>query len=191
MSKEFEDLQASLEAKKAEGRALMNDKNATADEINAKADEIKAIEAKIEELGQDETQSGSDSGAVYAENIAAIGKQYPGVLGIFEKSVRTNERQRIKDIDDIAGQIAPALVNMAKYEKPMTAKDLAFEQMKRQQTMGGQFLKDFAGDTEKSGVKDIEASPATGLGSGVDDEQRRKEYGKKLRDSMKNKLGRK
>jgi hypothetical protein len=199
MSKELKNLIDSLSKAKAEAQALMTNPSATADEINAKAAEIKAINAKIELQRQDEGGTadgctdgdGTDGGIgdeTYVQNIAAIKKQYPGVLDTLENSVKTAERQRIKDIDAIAGQVAPALVAKAKYDQPITAKDLAFEQMKGQKAKGNQFLQGFADDTLNSHVKDVGAA-INDLPDATDNQQRAS-FGKKLHDSINRKLGR-
>ncbi len=71
------------------------------------------------------------------------------------------ERQRIQDIEAIENSIADKkLVNEAKYgEKPMTAKDLAFEAMKAQAQLGNNFLQDNSEDVKNSGAQGVQGMP--------------------------------
>lgn len=74
------------------------------------------------------------------------------------------ERRRLKEIDEIAGQIADEkLVQEAKFgEKAMTAPELAFEAMKRQKNTGEQYLMNMKGDARDSGVFDVDPAPNCG-----------------------------
>lgn len=77
------------------------------------------------------------------------------------------ERQRLKEIGEIENQIADRkLVDEAKFgEKPMTAQELAFEAMRRQQATGGQFLADLRADAGESGVGGVLPAPNAGTKS--------------------------
>lgn len=74
------------------------------------------------------------------------------------------ERRRLKEIDEIAGQIADEkLVQEAKFgEKAMTAPELAFEAMKRQKSAGADFLADMRKDADDSGISDVNPAPNCG-----------------------------
>lgn len=74
------------------------------------------------------------------------------------------ERRRLKEIDEIAGQIADEkLVQEAKFgEKAMTAPELAFEAMKRQKSAGADFLADMRRDADDSGISDVNPAPNCG-----------------------------
>lgn len=74
------------------------------------------------------------------------------------------ERKRLKEIDEIANQIADEkLVQEAKFgEKTMTAQELAFEAMKKQRDEGRNFMNSLKEDAEKSGVYGVEPAPNSG-----------------------------
>lgn len=69
------------------------------------------------------------------------------------------ERNRLKDIDEIAGTIGDAqLVQEAKYgEKACTAEQLAFRALKKSAAAGQKFLGDFINDTHASGTQNVGA----------------------------------
>lgn len=196
MSKILDQLQTQLTQKKTESQALLANKNATLEEINAKNNEIDVLNAKIALQKQNEPGKGTGSTAEtddsddddYKNSIGSIKKQYPGVLDQFENEIRANERKRIQDIDAIAGQVSPDLVNKAKYKEPMSAKDLAFEAMKNQHVKGEKFLSDFDDDTNTSKVKDVGAAPG-GLSSETDDQQRAG-IGEKIANAANKLIGR-
>jgi clpP protease family protein len=74
------------------------------------------------------------------------------------------ERRRIQEIDEIAAGIGDKkLIEEAKFgETPMDAKTLAFEALKKQKTLGNQFLKDQAEDIQNSGVNNVTPEPNAG-----------------------------
>lgn len=114
---------------------------------------------------------GTVDDTAHAENVNAFMALYPNFLTRLVNEAQAQERKRIAEIDDIAGQVSPALVKKAKYEEPMEAKDIAFEQMKTQKASGSQFLSGFAKDTAESGVNGIGAAPAPQADE-TDDQQR-------------------
>lgn len=73
----------------------------------------------------------------------------------------TAERERIKNIDEIAASVQDsALIHEAKYEKPMTAEQLAFAAMKKQAALGAAVLNSMAADTGSSGAAKVNGLPA-------------------------------
>ncbi|MFQ9465305.1 MAG: hypothetical protein ACLR09_10545 [Gallintestinimicrobium sp.] len=74
------------------------------------------------------------------------------------------ERKRIQEIDEIAASIGDKkLIEEAKFgETPMDAKTLAFEALKKQKTLGNQFLEDQAEDSQNSGVNNVTPEPNAG-----------------------------
>ena len=74
------------------------------------------------------------------------------------------ERKRIQEIDEIAASIGDKkLIEEAKFgETPMDAKTLAFEALKKQKTLGNQFLRNQAEDTQNSGVDNVTPEPNAG-----------------------------
>lgn len=82
------------------------------------------------------------------------------------------ERARMMKIDEIASNINDAdLIKEAKYgEEPMTAEQLAFEALKKQQAQGTAFLADMKADTEDSKVNDVNGAPNAGVDEDVPQE---------------------
>ncbi len=74
------------------------------------------------------------------------------------------ERERLKEIGEIENQIADkGLVDDAKFgENPMTAQELAFAAMKRQQETGRNFLEQLTNDAADSGTGEVKPVPNAG-----------------------------
>lgn len=71
------------------------------------------------------------------------------------------ERERIKSIDEIAVSVQDSvLIREAKYDKPMTAEQLALAAMKKQAALGAAMLGNMAADTVQSGVAAVNGLPA-------------------------------
>lgn len=77
------------------------------------------------------------------------------------------ERERIKNIDEIAGQVGDTkLVEEAKFgENPISASELALEALRKQSKMGDDFLQNLKNDAEGSGVEGVKPSPNAGTKS--------------------------
>lgn len=89
-----------------------------------------------------------------------------------EKAVN-EERARIKDIESIENTIADKeLVNKAKFEEPMDARELAFvamqQQAKTDDALRNQFLENSAKDTVESGAEDVTTAPNDGYSANED-----------------------
>ncbi len=75
----------------------------------------------------------------------------------------TEERERLKGIDEISQMIPNELLQEAKFgEKACDAKTLAFQAMQLEQQKGNDFLKGLADDSKKSGVSQVTATPNGG-----------------------------
>ena len=104
------------------------------------------------------------------KNVEELRKAYPDLVNQVvktevEAAMKTtiadtlkNERCRIQDIEKIANRIDPVLVNKAKYETFMDAKDLAFEAMQSDNGKGKEYLKNLKTDTVASGTEEVPAS---------------------------------
>lgn len=77
---------------------------------------------------------------------------------------RMNERARLKAIQEIANTVGDAeLVNEAMYgENACTAQELAFRAMKKQASLGQEFLNKQEQDANNSGAKDVQTEPVPG-----------------------------
>ena len=83
-----------------------------------------------------------------------------------QAAIRT-ERERLSQIDEVAGLFDPALVTEAKYgETACTAADLALRAAQAAARQGAQFLTGLASDAAASGANDVGAAPG-----GADDEK--------------------
>lgn len=96
------------------------------------------------------------------KTVEDLEKAYPDLVNELiseaKKKGAEEERSRIKDIEDIQNNIDPGLVYKAKYEKPMDAKELAFEALKLDSVKGQKYLNDIKKDLDDSGVRDIKPS---------------------------------
>lgn len=74
------------------------------------------------------------------------------------------ERERLRQIAEIENQVADkGLVDAAKFgEKPMSAQELAFAAMKRQQAAGAQFMVAMMDDVASSGAEGVLPAPNAG-----------------------------
>lgn len=82
------------------------------------------------------------------------------------------ERKRIKEIESIQNRIAnKELVNKAKYDEPMDAKELALEAMQAEADINTQMLQNIDADVKESGTSKIVADPVKGAESeAIEDE---------------------
>ncbi len=97
------------------------------------------------------------------KNADELRQSFPELVAQVEAAAReegaTNERQRIKSIDEIASTIAPELVAKAKYDEPMNVEKLAFEALKNDASKGRQYLVNHGKDNDESGVKNVGGQP--------------------------------
>lgn len=93
------------------------------------------------------------------ENAAAERAQ--GNLQEQINSAVAAERERIKSIDEIAASVNDAaLIDEAKYDKPMTAEQLAFQAMKKQAQLGNAMLGGMKADSAASNTAKVAGQPA-------------------------------
>lgn len=96
------------------------------------------------------------------KNSADLQKQYPDLTKeLVDSAVNTAiaaERERMKDIDAIAANISPKLVNEAKYEKPLSAADLALQALKSDKALASTYLEQAKNDVSKSGAEQVGAA---------------------------------
>lgn len=92
-----------------------------------------------------------------------------------------DERKRLSEIDEIAAQCSPELVNEAKYgEKACSAEQLAYRKLLDDKKKGKTYLDSMMDDSAKSNVGNILATPARGDSGAVDT----KELGLSFMDSV-------
>lgn len=105
------------------------------------------------------------------KNIEDLKKAHPELVNQIEQNaVNTarqsivdealkNERTRFHDIEEISKNIAPELVNKAKYETFVDAKDLAFESMKNDSSKSTEYLENVKKESEESGANGVKGQP--------------------------------
>jgi ATP-dependent Clp endopeptidase proteolytic subunit ClpP len=69
-----------------------------------------------------------------------------------------NERHRIRDIEKISANINTDLVNKAKFEEPVDAKELAFKALQEDSQRGQQYLNNSQTDAQNSGANNVPAA---------------------------------
>ena len=101
------------------------------------------------------------------KNVEELKKTYPELVNQIVKTeveaavtiavadTLKTERGRIQDIEKIANRINPELVNKAKYETFIDAKDLAFEAMQSDNGKGNEYLKNLKNDAASSGTEEV------------------------------------
>lgn len=121
------------------------------------------LDANITNIKEEETE-------MEIKNIEDLKKTYPELVNQVVKTeveaavkiavadTLKNERCRIQDIEKIANRIDPVLVNKAKFEEPIDAKDLAFQAMQSDNGKGNEYLKNLKADTVASGTEEVPAS---------------------------------
>ena len=91
---------------------------------------------------------------------------YPALVDQIEQAAAlraTNaERQRIRDIEEMALPGSEQITNEAKYEKPMSASDYAKAAMKRAKEQGNEYLNNAKTDAKNSGAGTVENTPPAG-----------------------------
>ena len=133
---------------------------------------IKSNEQAVENKNKEDNSQKEGDQDVEIKNLEDLINAYPDLVKKAENKAVESERERIKNIDEIADNIDQDLVNKAKFDEPMDAKDLAFEAMKSDKKKAGQYLNNVREDTEESGVEDVEANNSAEEDSGpknVDD----------------------
>jgi ATP-dependent Clp protease protease subunit len=97
------------------------------------------------------------------KNVEELMKAYPDLVNQIKNSSKEEgkkeERSRMQDIEKVAKNIDPTLVNKAKYETFIDAKDLAFEAMQNEGNKGNEYLNTITQETNTSGVNNITPVP--------------------------------
>lgn len=100
------------------------------------------------------------------KNLDELKAAYPDLVNQLaqqaEAAALDAERQRIKDIDGVAIKGYEDIVEAAKYEKPMTAAEVAIAIINRQKEQGADYLKGRAKDVDDSKVNDVGADHQEG-----------------------------
>lgn len=125
---------------------------------------VPALPEKKEEKTM-EIKNAEQLRAAYPEFVASIenaaAERAQGNLQEQLSSAVAAERERIKSIDEIAASVNDAaLIDEAKYDKPMTAEQLAFQAMKKQAQLGNAMLGGMKADSAASNTAKVAGQPA-------------------------------
>lgn len=97
------------------------------------------------------------------KNVEELRNAHPELVKQIEDAARTEgakeERNRIQDIEKISNNVAPDLVNKAKYTEPMDAKELAFQAMQLDNGLAQKHLENLKTETAGSGANRVTGSP--------------------------------
>lgn len=105
--------------------------------------------------------------AQYPDLVDAIAKEASEAARAESEKVVADavqaERDRIKGIEEIQNRISDKeLVNKAKYDTAMDAKELAFEAMKAEANVNAKALEAMDSDAKGSGAMDVVPDPVAG-----------------------------
>lgn len=103
--------------------------------------------------------------------VDALKAAYPDLCAQIEdgatKAATAAERNRIKEIEDMAGGSYTEIVNEAKFEKPCTAAETAMKIIAEQRKQGREYLDSRNNDAEQSGANDVAGSASEDGNNGV------------------------
>lgn len=91
------------------------------------------------------------------QSLEDLKKHFPELCNQLVEEAKNEERNRIKEIDEISATIDSKLVVKAKYETPMTAQELAFEALKADAKRGQEYLEQRKQEFNDSGAADVQA----------------------------------
>jgi ATP-dependent Clp protease, protease subunit len=131
---------------------------------NQQPKKVKVVENKI-------TNNGGKK-EMEIKNVEDLKKAYPDLVQQVENTAIetgvTNERERLKAIDEISNNLDEELVNKAKYTEPMNVEKLALEAIKNDAAKGKNFI--------ATRQKEIQNSNTSGVsGEAVGDEKEEEE----------------
>jgi ATP-dependent Clp endopeptidase proteolytic subunit ClpP len=149
---------------------------------------IKSNEQAAENKSAEDNSQKEGDQEVEIKNLEDLVNAYPDLVKEAKNQAVEAERERIKNIDEIADNIDKELVNKAKFEDPMDAKDLAFEAMKSDKKKADQYLNDVQRDTEESGVDDVKAMAAEDK-EDIENKEKTAKEAKGIADAVNKKRG--
>jgi hypothetical protein len=96
-------------------------------------------------------------------DLETLKNEYPDLVNQIRVEAVNAERNRIKEIDEIASNISDSdAIKEAKYgENPTNAATLAFNYLKKAKNLGQQFVRDLENGAETSGANKVTAEPTS------------------------------
>lgn len=129
-------------------KALLNSPNNTGGITNKKPEE------------KEEKQMEPKNTNTAITTVDALRAAYPDLVASVENAAKAEERQRIKDIKDMAPEGYESIVEDAMFENPATAEAVAVKIIAEQKKQGGKYLSNRNADAEESGVNKVGAASA-------------------------------
>ena len=100
--------------------------------------------------------------------IEALKAAYPNLTAVIEDNARTEERNRIKALEDAAVGGFETIVHDAKFVNPISAGEMALKIVMEQKKQGGAYLQNREEDVIDSHISDIGAGASEKGGEGKD-----------------------
>lgn len=101
----------------------------------------------------------NNKGGNVAMNVEQVKKDYPDIYNQIFQEGEKQERERFKNIEAIANGVDDDLLVKAKYTEPMSAEQLAFENMKLNNKIGDAYLQKQQRDINNSNVNNVGSVP--------------------------------
>lgn len=136
--------------------------------VNRRAGAEIDVHQSNEEKGGNEHMDEKESSKKF-ETVEDMKKAYPELCKNLKREAVEEERTRLKELDEIGTAVSEELLSKAKYEEPMTAKDLAFQALVAEKNLGVNFMEKMKNDLRSSGAGEVEAAPEN-LGKNYYDE---------------------
>ncbi len=105
---------------------------------------------------------GENKGNIAISDTAGLKAAYPEICAQIASEAVAADRERMKEIDEIANGIPDDMVLKAKYDEPISAADLAYAQLKANNAAGQKFLNNMVEELQNSGAAEVGADPNTG-----------------------------
>lgn len=121
-----------------------------------------------EKGGNEHMDENEASGKI--ETAEDLQKAYPELCENLKKEAVKEERTRLKELDEICAVVPEDLLSKAKYEEPVTAKDLAFQALLAERKVGTDFTEKIKNDLQSSGAEKIPPTPRDFGGDEEDEE---------------------
>ena len=108
-------------------------------------------------------QNKGEKGEPQKMDLETLKKDFPDLVNQIKAEAVNAERNRIKEIDEIASNISDAdAIKEAKYgENPTNAAALAFNYLKTAKNLGNKFVRDLENGAETSGANKVTAAPTS------------------------------
>lgn len=100
------------------------------------------------------------------KTVEELQAAFPDLTRQIAESATAAERKRIQDIDGVALAGFEAMIQAAKYEKPVNAGEVAAQIIAEQKKQGGNYLANRDNDVKNSGVNDAGADDREGAAGG-------------------------